>query len=80
MKILHIPTAQYFILAPLSEKTYLLDTATTKGWMGVIADIDAGTWNSLWKDKRISDIYFGYDIDDTNRVKDVSKIEFELVE
>ncbi len=80
MKILHITTGQYFLLAPLGEGTYLLDTADTPGWSGVIFDISPGAWNALWLNKNITDIYLGYDIDPKNRVKQVSKIEFELVE
>ena len=81
MKILHIPTANYCILAPISKKhdiLYILDARTHNKTLE--------EWNNLWESNRIPDIYvedrYYSDASEyrTNNMTDINKNEFELVE
>ena len=91
MKILHIPTANYCILAPISKKhdiLYILDARkhNKEYWCGVIDNITLEEWNNLWESNRIPDIYvedrYYSDASEyrTNNMTDINKNEFELVE
>jgi len=78
MKILHIPTGQYFIIAPVGDKgEYLMDTERYKThWRDVRCEVSKYFWYRVWKYNKITDFYM-----DGNKTPYLNnKTEFALVD